>query len=151
MKKLIKLNDINKIITLLAFPILIVSCNSDKEIVDGLSNRILKIDSLIDSQNKIYNVNNYVTGNTGIIFQAVHDFNVLNDSINTIKIDISTNQIKDENKVILTDNQPVKLVLNNGDKNVDFKSSDTNEAVRKMIKMARSSEYNQQEQNVPGV
>ena len=92
----------NKIITLLAFSILIISCNNDKEIVDGLSNRIFKIDSLIHSQNKTYNVNNYVTGNTGIIFQAVHDFNVLNDSINIIKIDISTNKIKDENKVILS-------------------------------------------------
>lgn len=105
MKKLIKLNDINKIITLLAFPILIVSCNSDKEIVDGLSNRILKIDSLIDSLNKNNNANNYLTininGNTRISFQAAYDLNFLNDSINIIKIDISTNKIKDENKVIL--------------------------------------------------
>jgi hypothetical protein len=75
----------NKIITLLACTILIVSCNSDKEIVDGLSNRILKINTLIHSQNK-----------------GTYYLNVLDDSINIIKFDISTAKINDENKVIVS-------------------------------------------------
>jgi len=75
----------NKIITLLACSILIVSCNNDKEIVDGLSNRILKINTLIHSQNK-----------------GTYYLNVLDDSINILKFDISTAKIKDENKVIVS-------------------------------------------------
>ena len=65
--------------------IVIQSCNSDKEIVEGLKNRILKINTLINSQNK-----------------GTYYLNILDDSINIIKFDISTAKIKDENKVIVS-------------------------------------------------
>jgi hypothetical protein len=65
--------------------ILVQSCNSDKEIVEGLKNRILKINTLINSQNK-----------------GTYYLNILDDSINIIKFDISTAKIKDENKVIVS-------------------------------------------------
>ena len=65
--------------------IVIQSCNSDKEIVEGFKNRILKINTLINSQNK-----------------GTYYLNILDDSINIIKFDISTAKIKDENKVIVS-------------------------------------------------
>jgi hypothetical protein len=65
--------------------LLIQSCNNDKEIVEGLNTRILKINTLINSQNK-----------------GTYYLNILDDSINIIKFDISTAKIKDENKVIVT-------------------------------------------------
>jgi hypothetical protein len=65
--------------------IVLQSCNSDKEIVEGLNNRILKINTLINSQNK-----------------GTYYLNILDDSINIIKFDISTAKIKDENKVIVS-------------------------------------------------
>ena len=63
----------------------IQSCNNDKEIVEGFNNRILKINTLINSSNK-----------------GTYYLNILDDSINIIKFDISTAKIKDENKVIVS-------------------------------------------------
>ena len=65
--------------------LVIQSCNNDKEIVEGLNNRILKINTLINSQNK-----------------GTYYLNILDDSINIIKFDISTAKIKEENKVIVS-------------------------------------------------
>jgi hypothetical protein len=52
----------------------------------------------------------------------------------------------DENNVVLTDNKSIKLVLNSGGKKSDLETTDTNSAVRQMIKMARSDTYTKQEQ-----
>ena len=51
--------------------IVVQGCNSDKEIVEGLKNRILKINTLINSQNK-----------------GTYYLNILDDSINIIKYNI---------------------------------------------------------------
>ena len=65
--------------------LMIQSCNNDKEIIEGFNNRILKINTLINSQNK-----------------GTYYLNILDDSINIIKFDISTAKIKDENKGIVS-------------------------------------------------
>ena len=69
--------------------------------------------------------------------------------VSNIKIHSALNGFSigsDENKVILTDNENVKLVLNNGNKTIDLKSTDTNSAISHMIKIVRSDKYSKNEQ-----
>ena len=77
-----------KNIILLFFAILTIvlqSCNSDKEQVESIKNRLYKIGILTSSNNK-----------------GTSYLNVLDDSINIIKFDINSSKLKENNKVVLT-------------------------------------------------
>lgn len=66
-------------------PIVLQSCNSDKEQVESIKNRLYKIGILTSSNNK-----------------GTSYLNVLDDSINIIKFDINSSKLKENNKVVLT-------------------------------------------------